>query len=259
MAAKLLTLPAGRLTRQPAGPCGIDWGNQITRALLVAFDGRTARDMVRPAKFSGAGAIKPTKIGRGYEITGISSVAQLSGRAVPLSPVSVFVLLDHDTPPSRYASLIGRGSDAGSTASQFALESGNLKVYHSLTGGLGSAYLGSVTNSGAHDYAVSSTGSAVTAYIDGLQSGSDTFAWQFSTSAQTWLVGASSTDYLTEYMPGKYLLALVWNRALSAQEIRALHLNPWQVFKERPRILTIPVTGAAPQLLAKVSDVAAGG
>lgn len=255
-----LLIPPVR-NRQPDNLAEINWSNPITRLLNLAFDGKTARDVVRNKKFeTAAGYIKPTRGGLGYEVTGSSTVAQLAGATYPDQVVSVFVLLDHTTPPSSYVGLLGRGTYASETSSDFSFENGgDLVVAYSFEGADGSTALalGSAPDSGLHAYAVSSTGTNVTAYIDGKNSGSDSFAWHFDTGAQTWLIGATTTDYLNESMPGKYLLALVWNRVLSESEHRSLAANPWQIFKGCQRLLAIQATGEV-QLLSPVSDVSDG-
>lgn len=53
-------------------------------------------------------------------------------------------------------------------------------------------------------------------------------------------------------------LFLMWDRPLSLAEYQALYDNPWQIFE--PERIYIPVdTVAAPQLLAPIADLSAGG
>ena len=46
-----------------------------------------------------------------------------------------------------------------------------------------------------------------------------------------------------EYFDGQILAPMIWNRALSVDEIREVRRNPWQVFKKSARILYFPSAG----------------
>ena len=56
---------------------------------------------------------------------------------------------------------------------------------------------------------------------------------------------------------GKISLAVIWNRALSSDEIRSLHKNPWQIFEPEQIPLFRPVIAA--QFLRPIADIANSG
>lgn len=70
------------------------------------------------------------------------------------------------------------------------------------------------------------------------------------------LIGAGSSDYLSENVLGKYLLVAWWNRVLTAGELKALHNNPWQLFEPEFIPSFTPVVTA--QYARPTSDVSAG-
>ena len=241
---------------QPTRIPEIDWHNPITRGLQFCFDGQSQIDATRGKRLSAAGLLKPTKSGRGlgYEVLGSSTVAQMSGRTFTQGTgMSMFVMVDHGT-ASGYQSLLGRGTYSGATDTSFASDAGALELAHQE----GSSSLGSIQSAGLHSYGVTCAGTSCTGYVDGKAANTITYTFYMDYAANTWLVGASSTDYLSENFLGTYLIAAAWNRALSASEMRSLHENPWQVFEAPLRIIPVQAASATPQYLAPVSDVAAG-
>jgi hypothetical protein len=243
---------------QPQCLADIDWGNPLTKGLQLAFHAPSKRDVVKQQKFvTSAGALKPTRKGVGYEVLGSSTVASLSSKTFPSTTASsAFVLLDHGSISTGTQAILGRGEWAASANFIFYFNDVGSLVVQTFDGGGASAAIGALKPAGIHSYAYSHSGTSVTGYVDGVYSGNATYSLTVPVGSLSWLIGASSDDYLNENMLGKYLLALVWARQLSAPEQQSLSHNPWQIFKPAPRFFFNTASGSPPQLLAPTGQLA---
>lgn len=242
--------------KQPEYLAEIDWNNPITRGLQLAFDGRSKCDALTRRKFTGSGLVKPTIRGHGYEIVGDSTVATLAKPCPVGTGASAFILMRCDSIPTA-RSIFGRGNWPSGNVCSISRDGLDLAVYDQ-TYGQTSSTLGTFQDSGLHSYGVSGNSSAVTGYIDGKYGNTDSsFSFAFQPASLNWVIGTSSDDATGEYAAGVYLLCLAWNRVLSATEHLSLHVNPWQIFRQSPRFISVLATGSV-QLLSPISDVSAG-
>ena len=216
---------------QPRGD-GIDWANKFARGLIYAFNGATGRDEV-----SGRPATNVKKAvcaaGVGHNVSGAADVALVSGVSMKATDaITLFALLDHPQPNGAWAGMIGKTDDYNSTGTRIGMgfDAVNyLSLNHPVSNYTISA--SALWNlSGKHSYAAVLDGTSASGYVDGVFDASTTVtASTIPANNDAWRVGSYNGSF-DENCIGKHLLHLVWPRALGANEIKALHANPWQVF-----------------------------
>jgi len=87
-------------------------------------------------------------------------------------------------------------------------------------------------------------------YIDGVQSGSDTSATgTINSTSNTVKIGRRSDGFGDT--DGKIQDVRIWNRALTATEVRQLYLNPWAPFQQRNQVVVPTITAASIQYIAR--------
>ncbi len=81
-----------------------------------------------------------------------------------------------------------------------------------------------------HQAVATYDGANMYAYVDAIQVASTGKTGNIQSSNQNFRIGGRHTDSMGEYFAGKIAMAMVWTRALSAAEIRALYVNPYMMF-----------------------------
>lgn len=227
-----------RWTRQPQYPVGIDWGNPVTRGLVLAWNAASGVDSITNLPTTGSSPLKPTSGGIGKTVTGSgadyiqfgkSAAEDLSG-----GPFSVFVMLNQvgNSAVGAWSGLIGARYTTTKTNnwSFFIDNAGRLRV----DSGGGAMTLGSVpTTDGLVAYAAVLDGSNGSGYCNGVLTGGGSLALPAAGNTEPVRLGLIRLDAPTESMMGQYLCAAVFKRVLSIAEIQSLSQNPWQLFKPR--------------------------
>jgi hypothetical protein len=113
---------------------------------------------------------------------------------------------------------------------------GKITLVKQQTASLG-ASTGSITAGVDVSIGISYDGATVNYYINGAPAGSSSSAQSFVLAAQYYLGAAGSTG---ERLPNgsRIYSACVWNRVLSAAELRSWGANPWQIFDDTARAAT---------------------
>lgn len=234
-----LILPQ-KWTSQPQTPVEIDWSNPITRGFLKAFIPSTSKAILKGSAPSYL--LKPSVTGIGYSgkrtvaYWEASPTALISGNptwSIVLSVVSADVGIAgglglYCERPNATQIVKIAGSTGGSGVAEFVCRdaSGNLAIITS----------SKVVNDGKpHVLAFTRVASnSHIGYVDGINVGASSTNVNGSFGATDALIGADKANDSADFN-GAIPLVSLWNRALSATEIKSLSDNPWQIFKAQSR------------------------
>ena len=235
-------------TQQPQVATEIDWGNPITRGLVIAenhsnprLDAFNAPTKKVGPSYRGSGGVATRFVSASSQYFKQSNTKLTN---YPLTFLSVFqrasrpfdgILIGIGAGTNRQILYVNQDniacfSGAGGTTAQAASTNTELGMY-----GPGDARCAVGVVSAANSRSV---------YLDGVSVGFD------STTVST---GASNTavigcywnnDAPSAYFNGDIYLSLAWNRALTDAEIRNISQNPWQIFKPIPRYIFAPSSAA---------------
>ncbi len=237
-----LLLPK-RFRQQPQFKVAIDRSNPITRGLIFAFNG-IGYDAVKDAPFTNMSKGVASG-GIGHNVVDSGPLASLSGISTPsLDTLTMFALINHPTVGGSWRGMFGKWD--GLNSNRFAL--GAVAGAFVLTKYPGSdANLGSAAAAGLNSYAATSDVAAtlITGYINGAISGTNPSPITYDANTDDWRIGCFRGGATAENFVGVNLLSLVWNRCLSALEIKSLHNNPWQIFLA-PRSILAGFTPSTP-------------
>jgi hypothetical protein len=261
----------GRRIDQPQQAVTIDRKNPLTAGLVAAITnvGSGLVDVignVYPSAFGTAPAPTSTPRGRGALATA-GGLIFLGDKYAQTGAYTHFGLMNLSVIVNAYGGIFGGGRTDGNEQSQFVQRDGGnngLAFYQS------GADNPAVTSSGEtllltdgrfHTLVLSGDGTAGgrAIYIDAnsIAFGGGNSAPANSSPGRLVLYGERSAD-ASAGASGAYLLHLVWNRQLSQSEIRALNLNPWQMFASPARkMLVAPAAAGASTTTATAAAGAA--
>jgi hypothetical protein len=229
-------------TSQPQVPVGIDWGNPLTKRLLTTISS-SGRELVKGTLFNvthGSVYTVPTDKGIANKFTSTGFYSR-SIVDVPDQGHTLFCSVKLDS--STTGNLITLGKE--STTEYLSLQAGNGFVVFIARGGSETTRLSHTVSSLPYGWVnlaltctksnVSSSDSiAVKAYLNGVEVASTTWAWD-SINIDTLVYGAHVYIYAVlptgnQWFTGTSSNATIFNRALSAGEVKSLSDNPWQIF-----------------------------
>lgn len=226
-------------TLQPQLPVGIDNGNALTIGILGAWIGGRRAEIARKSSIFSAVAgvtgtltIKGTRAGLGWD-TSSGSVAIGGGAGPFAAQVSVVAIVQLDSagsfPMAFSAATSGADGNEGFELRCFSnAGTPNFSVDES-TGRPQATATTSIVGVGPVVIAGTYDGAAVRVYGINGETASAAGSGNIAGIGTNWQIGDRATTGLS--WPGKIVLAAVWNRALSAGEVRALQANPWQIFE----------------------------
>ncbi len=248
-----------RWRRQPSGLTDVDWGNPLSRGIVFAGlpTGAGLVDVSRrignlvatnaalfPAVYRG-GAL------HAHDLTGSSSYVRTNPtqNALTSLPISMSILINPDGAAACRVMDVGTANSYNPVVGIQGIGTSQYRLQHYDTG---EAITNPTTVSAgtwAHLVGVFSSNEYRAMYRDGLFVSSSTTT-RFSDSGFDNLVIGYAPWSGVEYFDGKVAAPVVWARSLSADEIKELAANPWQVFKKSPRILYFPSAGGGGATLA---------
>lgn len=227
------------MRNQPQERARINRGASLSKDLV--FAAIPASQIALPggiAASAGAGPVVPASAGLGYTIT--------TGAHVQVYPVgdecnfngtdfTVAVLVDLLDNTSGYRGLIGkRNSTSGNGIWSMGFYPGGQLVF---SGSGVDRQLGATGFSNRQKALLAVTGSRskglLTGYQDGMALRTGALPSYLAGNSAPIRLGTFRGDSLNENVRGNYILALVWRRELSPDELRSLYANPWQVFEGR--------------------------
>lgn len=236
---------------QPQEPVGIDWDNPLTRGLVLAW---TPAHIVEPTtgvawlrgratKAGGIGlSTDPTASGVYYELPAPSSAAAPLASRLDLSALTVACIAQQPTETNTGRAFV-RGHGSGTPAWSIGLNGGSFDgPYASFGATTFGPSSGDATMVGRpHVVSMSGDGATAELWYDGrlFTSGAytpPTYAYD-AANHRTWIVGSNGVG---AGAGTENYGAFIWNRPLSADEHRAFHANPWQIFA--PRSIWVPVS-----------------
>lgn len=258
--------------RQPQTAAQIDWANQITRGLCVASipsgGGVVNLSPFNAEKTATKFGSLPSVVARqkglgafaGLNNTNawrLHSVANQTTTAFekPSSEITILAFVERfGNNANGNAPIFGNQSPTTSPYTAWALYdksgTGNL-IFEIATGG-SIRYLDTIQPITSSPVVLAGTynGATQTAYIGGNVVGtpaSVTGSISYPNSADRGPAIGNFWNYTVQgrSFNGAVYLTCVWNRALSATEIKSLSDNPWQLFQGTNRAIWVPVTGGA--------------
>lgn len=239
---------SGKLYTQPQTPVEIDWSNPLTRGFLKAFIPSTSKAILKGSAPSYL--LKPSVTGIGYSgkrtvaYWEASPTALISGNptwSIVLSVVSADAGIAgglglYCERPNATQIVKIAGSAGGSGFAEFVCRdaSGNLAIITS----------SKVVNDGKpHVLAFTRVASnSHIGYVDGINVGASSTNVNGSFGATDAVIGADKANDSADFN-GAIPLVSLWNRALSATEIKSLSDNPWQIFKSQSRRIWVGAAG----------------
>lgn len=244
-----LILPS-RSTRQPPGMARIDWNNPITRGLRAAWMASSANMLVNSVQGSGVGdltatgspPIVPTPYGLGYDFNGSSQfLTNTSNSAVTDVPCTFFVFCNPRVVDGRPLTI-----STGTTADDvigFQLSSTNINAQH-YDGGTNALAYTSISTSIWYSFTGQFLSDSRAIYVNGRLSNRTTGAVAAASGINRVTIGYAPWSS-GEYLNGTIALPMMWNRALSDEEILSVSINPWQLFATQRRLWFAPSGGGA--------------
>jgi len=244
----ILRLPTPVLNRQPVTTPVVDWGNPITRGLNAWQVG----PHLQGATLVNAPTIVSTDRGRVNNF--VDSSSQALHRTMPrtgggVNNITVVALAKIST-----GTIVSIGDSTSTQTIGIELGPSRLQVQRLNTGG-DVAVFTSPANSNWNVFTFTwSTAGVLAAYYNGNFSSSGTIGTWPNIYYDILSLGARYTNStFSNYGTGQCALALVFNRELSAREIKSISTNPWQVFQaHEKRVFTFP---ARQTITRPVADV----
>jgi len=245
-----LILP-NRFTSQPQYPAGIDWSNPLTLGLLGAISASS-----KDGTIVGAPAFEVSSAGVALKTNGSTLISKTV--ASPISSATLLIVGNAVNSASANSFLSSFGTNSGGNQT-FVIQppSSGLSPLRALIrvangGGVSTresaTYVGN-TDSIIDDHvfaAVYYGTSSIDLYLDGkLDNGTtaNTAASGNVTALDNIALGGIKRG-TNGYSTGiRQHLALGFNRALSASEIKSLSANPWQIFKSQQRRIWVGAAG----------------
>jgi hypothetical protein len=254
-------------SRQPQVAVGIDWANPITRGLVVCIDGAMRRDMARNLFPTTNTAPQVTaEAGKALNFGGTSGTQHIyNSLPVSAGSLSIAMVFTPAAADNVTIACLAKGSGGGSdyNHSFYINSDGTITFYHAISG----VYSRHSDSSGAASLnkenvvvGVYSDNTGSTIYLNNSQGDSTAFTGSVTGINTAYIGGLMDASGATgEYYTGTVGLFLVWSRELSRAEAASISENPWQVFAPLRRVAFPVSSAAAPQLLASISDLSAGG
>ena len=256
-----------RYTQPQTSPVKIDYGNPITRGLVVAFNGalpglnhalRTPIVSLAPtAQVAVRDGLSPLLVTANNTGLSLGADARFDPPAF-----TVFVLA------TLSAAGVGGGScqlftrDDNTLGRSFAIDintnvSKGLRLYVNGGGTVGTnEIIENVVPTAGRRYVAAATYApgAASIFLNGVRvSSSSAFAAKGVATGDV-QIGRRTYSGFTDSFDGTIPVALMWNRVLADIEIASISANPWLLFSA-PKLLFTP---AAVQLLRPSSDISAG-
>jgi hypothetical protein len=244
-----------RYTQPQSGPAQIDWSNPLTRGLIGAFVPGLPVNLVDRVSilniYTGtAPTIGVRKAGKVVSASayGYPAPANASAPEALLFDshvLTAFVVASQDASSnSEYALTRSNGSSAPSWG--IGLHSGTNNGPYAQIGSFNfSPISGSSFGTAPQTAAVTGDGSNAVVYFNGAQFATGTYTPptnQYSNGRQLIFGSLSGTGGQQQIRPA---LGLVWNRPLTAAEIRQISDNPWQLIKSPQRVLRVATGGTS--------------
>lgn len=243
----------------PQGAAYVDWGNPLTKGLrdLSLFNQR--RNVVRNAFLSSNGTNNSDP--RGPIITTDATAYSVPGgyAALPITVIIGFVRLGSPT-NSNHALWISKDDITGNSGLYFRYEdAGTLAVIKSQTAAVGSGAF--TVKPGGSLLALTIDSGNYALYGDGGLVASGTHAQTFT--SVTPVIGSESSEALEDHPNGIFYFHAVWDRVLSAGEIKRISDNPWQLYAPRKRQIYVSaasggISGTLSQTLGDASASSTG-
>lgn len=275
-------------TKQPPAGTSIDWSNPLTRGLVFAAPDAVGNDAVsgnRPSIIRSGSVFEPMTYGK-YG-TALSAVNKSGANAARFYPdnyaharvsggdeVTLWSLQKKISDIDSWATPFGVDQNSSTTTPWFLGYSRNTTASSMIlslpAGPTGGNRYGTGTglwlsNGELGSYCLTyrrSDSTRVRFYKNAVQvfstAGADqTIGWASELNSDTiglldWDQSASQDNFT-----GGVALALMWNRALSHQEVLSLERNPWQIFKPKRRPLALVDESDVPLVYKQVPWVAA--
>lgn len=253
-------LTRGTRLSQPQGPVEIDWADPLSNKLLLAVvGGNVLYDAANKAPLTRSGLSASAGV-RGLGI----STGTVAGTGILLLPntdryrlvgtdCTIFALAStHPTDTGIHT--IWSVRDASTQVSQLTVDPASNNMNYVLAGVSGAGLSASGPIKNKTWFAMTLTGTTIGLYMDG-QSGAITPSGQFTTSTiNPALYNRNSGG---RGWAGQNYLTLIFERGLSATEIKQLADNPWQLFAPIKRQIWVPVSaggGGTSQTIAFTLD-----
>lgn len=240
-------------TSQPQQAVGIDWGNPITRGLVLAenlanpfFDGLGKTNTVVGTKVSASAVGMVTGFGSSGVGTTDSIQTQLTTHSVQRSYFALALangsaaggdfgrILDKRVSGAQ-VELIFRDDSAGTTTFSRAWTSDGSWFFTNPPAGQWHKYL--------VRYDASSTANYPVIQVNGVRQSltvSTTPSGSLVNTDDAFVIGNRKNDSARNWS-GQIALVLIWDRILNDNEARAINENPWQIFKPLPRRIFVPL------------------
>lgn len=227
---------------QPQGAANVDWGNPLTRGLrdLSSLGGSQRRNVARNNFLSSNGTVNSDP--RGPIITTDATAYSVPGgyAALPITVVIGFVRLGAPT-AGNHALWISKDDITGNGGLYFRYEdAGTLAVLKSQTAAVGSGVF--TVKPGGSLLAVTVDSGNFALYGDGALVASGAHAQTFT--SVTPVIGSESSNAAEDHPNGIFYFHAVWGRVLSANEIKRISDNPWQLYAPRKRQIYASVSNA---------------
>lgn len=237
-------------TRQPQTPVGIDWGNPLAKGLRAAVSGISAYDFVTNKFLTVSGAFTKTATPYGVAHT-TTAAADSTYIELPFEisgAVSVVTVVSRDvsattTGTGKVAPVITNRTANQANFWEFNLGNGfgalgdiDKPRLSNNSAGFGTIYADGVALSGNNPATTALTNGRFYTLAAVAASGATA-----SGSGKMWLFATLTGSYFS--LVGRMPLALVYDRALSAAEVKSLSDNPWQIFKSQSRRIWVVGAG----------------
>ena len=258
-------------TRQPQGAVGVDWSNPITRGLIFAAYGGFPEILsgVLPVPF---GAVSRLVNSQGRSLNG---TAETSGWYYPLPSshrlysitTEISAIIVGNITPSSQSPLLSIPVANGTWNSPFAsfiVEPQSTNVTRILFSYSAAAYSYSdigdnSVSAGTHIWSATRSGANLAIYTDGILKGSvsdvNSGNIYWGTKEPVCLLNESNS-LPRSGATGGISLSLIFNRALSAFDIRLISVNPWQLFAPLSRPVFAPLSAGSGNLYWIIQDAA---
>lgn len=236
--------------QQPQESVDIDWGNPISRGLVVAFSAADSIDTVSAASASVQGSRIPTQVGIAISATGTQKAFTFADSAQQRSThVSTFALLRRTATLASNFDAFGK-SFQGGAAPSFVSDSmaynpggfgqNQIRANQGVSGGIAQTNIYTHPDTTRWHTAGGTFGDgSARLFVDGV--------FRESVASGAIAYGASGDNSFGANLGAKsggfeHAIILRWARILSSEEFAALHANPWQIFQRRE---WVPFTAAA--------------